>query len=84
MRMRRKGGTARVKSEEEGNRGSRRRPILGSGQQFQQKLTRVRGEAGGNCFLEEKKKKTPPSNKSTSAAKDISLLNLEDFTSPSI
>lgn len=81
MRTRRKGRTARVKSEEEGDRGLRRRLILDQGSnssrsspESEGKLVETASGGGGE----------PPSNKSIPAAKDISLLNLEDFTPPSV
>lgn len=83
MRTRRKGRTARVKSEEEGDRGLRRRLILDHGSNSSRSSPESEGKlvetaSGGGGGGE------PPSNKSIPAAKDISLLNLEDFTPPSV
>lgn len=83
MRTRRKGRTARVKSEEEGDRGLRRRLILDQGSNSSRSSPESEGKlvetaSGGRGGGE------PPSNKSIPAAKDISLLNLEDFTPPSV
>lgn len=80
MRTRRKGRTARVKSEEEGDRGLRRRLILDQGSNS----SRSSPESEGKLVETASGGGEPPSNKSIPAAKDISLLNLEDFTPPSV